>query len=121
MNIGTWNLRILFWSEALKVLHNELSKLDFNVAALQETHLGSGIQTSDNCTLFNTGSVSKKHEFGCRLYVRGEFLKDDKNFKIINKRICYLRLKAKWFSCTLINVRAPTNEKTEEVKEEFYN
>ena len=27
---------------------------------------------------------------------------------------------AKWFSCTLINVHAPTNEKTEEIKEEFY-
>jgi len=32
-----------------------------------------------------------------------------------------LRLKAKWFSCTLVNVHAPTNEKTEEVKEELYN
>jgi len=44
-----------------------------------------------------------------------------KDFKIINERICYLRLKAKWFSCTMINVHAPTNEKTEEIKEEFYN
>jgi len=41
--------------------------------------------------------------------------------KIINERICYLRLKAKWFSCTLLNVYAPTNKKMEEVKEEFYN
>jgi len=32
-----------------------------------------------------------------------------------------LRLKAKWFSCTLINVRAPTNEKAKVMKEEFYN
>jgi len=32
-----------------------------------------------------------------------------------------LRLKAKWFSSTLINVHAPTNEKMEEVKEKFYN
>jgi len=36
-NIGTWNVRSLFWSGALKVLHNELSKLDFEVVALQET------------------------------------------------------------------------------------
>ena len=33
MNIGTWNVRSIFWSGALKVLHNELSKLNFNVAA----------------------------------------------------------------------------------------
>jgi len=32
-----------------------------------------------------------------------------------------LRLKTKWFSCTLINVHAPTNEKREEIKEEFYS
>jgi hypothetical protein len=31
-----------------------------------------------------------------------------------------LGLKTKWFSCTLINVQAPTDEKTEEVEEEFY-
>jgi len=31
-----------------------------------------------------------------------------------------LRLKAKWFYCTLINVQAPTDEKTEEAEEEFY-
>ena len=30
-------------------------------------------------------------------------------------------MKAKWFSCTLINVHAPTNEKKKEVKEKFYN
>jgi len=37
------------------------------------------------------------------------------------KKICCLTLKAKWFSCTLINVNAPTSEKTKEIKEEFYN
>ena len=32
-----------------------------------------------------------------------------------------MRLKAKWFLFTLINVHAPTNEKMEGIKEEFYN
>jgi exonuclease III len=32
-----------------------------------------------------------------------------------------LRVKAEWFSSTLINVQAPANGKREEVKEEFYN
>jgi len=47
MNIGTWNVRSLFWSGAIKVLHKELSKLDFDIVALQETLLGSGIQKFD--------------------------------------------------------------------------
>jgi len=37
MNIGTWNVRCLLWSGALKVLHNELLKLDLDIVALQET------------------------------------------------------------------------------------
>ena len=101
MNIGTWNMRSLFWSGARKVLHNELSKLDFNIVALQEMQLESGIQKFDNFALFHNGSESKKHEFGCGFYVRGKFLKYAKDFKIINERICYLRLKAKWFSFLL--------------------
>jgi len=83
MNIGKWNMRSLFWSGVIKVLHNEPSKLDFDVVALQEIRLGSGIQKFDNFTLFNSGAGSKKHEFGCIFYVRGEFLKEvkDLNYK----------------------------------------
>ena len=71
----TWNVKSSFWSAALKVLHNVLSKLDFDVVALQEMRLESGSQKSGNSTLFNSGSESKKHEFGCGFYVRGGFLK----------------------------------------------
>ena len=56
---GTWNVRSLFWSGALKVLHNELSKLDFDVVPIQETRLESGIQKFENFILFNSGSESK--------------------------------------------------------------
>ena len=83
--------------------------------------MGSGIQKFDNFTLFASGSEGKKHEFGSRFYVRGEFLKYVKDFKIINERIYYLRLKAIWFSYTWMNEHVPTNKKMEEVKEEFYN
>ena len=54
IKIGTWNVRTLFWSGALKVLCNELSNLDFDVVMLQETQLQSGIQKFDNFALFNS-------------------------------------------------------------------
>jgi hypothetical protein len=58
----------------VRVLHSELSKLDFDVVALQGTQLGGGTQKFDNFTFFNSGSESKKHEFGCGFYVRENFL-----------------------------------------------
>ena len=60
MNIGTWNMRSLFWSGTLKGLHNELSKLDFDVVALKEMRLESGTLKCDNLTLFISGSESKE-------------------------------------------------------------
>ena len=57
---GTWNVRSLFWSGARKVLHNEWSNLDFDVAAVQKTQLESVMQKFDNFALFNTGLESKK-------------------------------------------------------------
>jgi hypothetical protein len=85
MKIGTWNVRRLFWPGVLKVLHNELSKLDFNVVALQETRLVCGIKKFDNIIIFNSDLEYKKHEFGCGFYMKEEFLKYVKYFKIINK------------------------------------
>ena len=82
MNIGTLNVRSIFQSEAVKLLHNELSKLHSDIAALQEMRLESGIQKFANFTLFNSGSESKKQEFGCGFYVRGEFLKYVKTLKL---------------------------------------
>ena len=71
--------------------------------------------------LFNSGLESKKHECGCGFYASGEFLQYGNYFKVINERICWLRIKAKWFSCTLINVLAPTNEKKTEEMKDLYN
>jgi hypothetical protein len=49
------HVRSLFWPGALKVLHNELLNLDFDVVALQETRLESGIQKFDNFAIFRMG------------------------------------------------------------------
>ena len=61
------------------MLHNKLSNLDFDVVALQETRLESGIQKFDNFAIFNSGLENKKHEFGCGFYVK-EILKYVKRF-----------------------------------------
>ena len=58
MKNGMWNAITLFWSGALKVIHTELSNLDFDVVVFQETRLESGIQKFDNFALFNSGLVS---------------------------------------------------------------
>jgi hypothetical protein len=43
-----------------------------------------------------------------------------KNFTPINKRLCIIRLKDRFFNYSLINIHAPTNDSEEEAKDQFY-
>ncbi|KXJ70170.1 hypothetical protein RP20_CCG024568 [Aedes albopictus] len=47
-------------------------------------------------------------------------MKQVMRWKPINERICVLRILGKFFNYSLINVYAPTNEKTDDVKDAFY-
>jgi exonuclease III len=43
------------------------------------------------------------------------------NFELHNEHLCKLRVKGKYNNITLINAYAPTEDKTEETKEQFYD
>jgi exonuclease III len=60
-------------------------------------------------------------QLGTGFMVRKEVEKNIMSFTPISERICTLRLKGKFHNVTLINVHAPTEEKTEEEKDKFYD
>ena len=96
LNIGTWNVRSLYWTGALNALHQELSKLNFDTVAIQETRIGkSGIQKYEEFTIFNSGSKDIKHELSVGFYVRNGRLEYIEDFKMINERVCYLKIKSR--------------------------
>jgi len=43
-----------------------------------------------------------------------------KKLKSVNPRISVLTIKAHWFNITLVNVHAPTDDKTQEEKDNFF-
>jgi exonuclease III len=43
------------------------------------------------------------------------------SYELHNERLCKLRVKGKYDNITLINAYAPTEDKTEEIKEQFYD
>jgi exonuclease III len=42
-------------------------------------------------------------------------------FEAINERLCKIRLKSKYNNLTLINIYAPTDDKTDVAREKFYD
>jgi exonuclease III len=52
--------------------------------------------------------------------VRNEIKKNILSFEPYNERLCKLRIKGKFNNLSVISVHAPTEEKTDEEKEKFY-
>lgn len=105
---------------ALRELEDQLQHLRMDITAIQETRwTGCGKQTGRNFDLFYSGSQDK-HEFGTAFLVSKGMRKTVIDFQPINKRLCKLRLQGKKFNITVINGHAPTEEKDEDEKDQFY-
>jgi hypothetical protein len=66
-------------------------------------------------------AIANNHEFGTAFLVDSKFNNHMvKNFTPINKRLCVIRIKGRFFNYSLINIHAPTNDSEEEAKDQFY-
>lgn len=122
MIIGTWNTRSLYRTGALKELITEINKYKINILAVQETRWTyTGTMDVSGYTIFNSGPKSINHEHGVAFIVHQKLKTMVLDFKPIDKRMCVLRVKTKFFNISLINIHAETEDKDEEVKDAFYS
>lgn len=98
-----------------------IKKYRIDILAVQETKwIGSGISEMKSHTILRSGGESNKHKLGVAFIVDRKIKKKVLDFKPINERICYLRLKTKFFNLSIINAHAETEDKDEITKESFY-
>ncbi|KAL4143945.1 hypothetical protein QTP88_006193 [Uroleucon formosanum] len=79
---------------------------------------GSGSLRTQEMTILYSGG--EKHDRGVGFVIKNSILPNVVRFEPINDRICYVELKGKWFNILLINCYALTEEKSEEIKNAFY-
>jgi exonuclease III len=75
---------------------------------------------SQNHLIFYSGKEIGKREFGVAFVVDKSLKSSILDFKPVSDRICVLHIKSKFFNISLINVHAPTEDKEDFVKDEFY-
>lgn len=63
---------------------------------------------------------NQKHIFGTGFIVVKRIKHLVLDFIPVNERICLIRVKVKFFNLTIINAHAPTEDKDEGIKDEFY-
>jgi sorting nexin-29 len=111
------------------LLARELQKVGVNVAAIQEIRwprtgerefraVDPIANTSFKYHIYYSGG--DRAERGVGFIVFGSQMKRVIRWKPISDRICVLRMKGKFFNYSLISIYAPTNDKPDDMKDEFY-
>ena len=120
--IGTWNVRTLLHSGKMQELVEQISKTQLEIlAALEIRQSGTGLIKKQNYSVYYSGHSSKTGQAGTGFILLKKMQNYVIGFEPYNEQLCKLRLKAKYNSVTLINVYAPTEDHTEEIKEQFYH
>lgn len=118
--IFTWNVRTLYQPGKLRVLLDQLEKYKADITAIQEVRwLGKGIMEKRNYTIYYS-CREKEHTLGTAFIVRKSLKHAVIGFEAISERMCKIRIKGKFHNYSLINIHAPTEDKSEEEKEAFY-
>jgi len=116
---GTWNVRSMYRTGVMTTIVSCLERYKLDITAVQEVRWdGAGSLKTQEMTIFYSGG--ENHVRGVGFVIKNSILPNVVRFEPINDRICYVELKGKWFNIILINCYAPTEEKSEEIKNAFY-
>ena len=118
---GTWNVMTMLKIGKINEIADEMLKTQLQIIALQELRWkGAGQINKPTYTLYYSCDPEKTGHLGTGFMIRKEIKKNILSFEPYNERICKLRIKGKFNNLSTISVHAPTEEKTDEEKEKFY-
>jgi exonuclease III len=118
--IGTWNVLSLYRPGASTVLKQDLEKVRIDLVALQEVKwLGTGTLEKNNCAIFYSCNPVR-HVQGVGFYVNSRLLPNIVHFEPVYDILCWIRFRVKFRNYSVINAHAPTEDKADEEKDNFY-
>jgi len=102
------------------MLMEELKKYRAHIPAIQEIRwTGKGILQKKECDVYYS-CHERRHVFGTGFVVDKKVKHIVLDFVPISERICCLHVKGRFFNMSIINAHAPTEDKEDSIKDEFY-
>jgi exonuclease III len=122
MRFGTWNVRSLYRSGSFKTVARELGKykLDLDLVGVQEVRWEKGgTEWAEDYTFFY-GAGNEDHQLGTGFLVHKRIISAVRRVEFISDRMSYIILRGRWCSIIVINVHAPCEDMSDDIKDSFY-
>jgi hypothetical protein len=98
----------------------ELSRCRLNLVGVQEVRWeGSGTAPAGEYTFYYR-KWNENHELGTGFFVHKRIISAVKSVECVSDWMSYIILRGCWFHIIVLNVHAPTEDKSDDVKDTFY-
>jgi len=120
MKLGTWNVRSFYRAGYLKAAARELARYKLDVVGVQEVSWDKGGTVSAGDYNFFYEKGNENHQLGTGFFVHRRLISAVKRKEFVSDSFSYIVLRGRWLHIILVNVHAPCEEKSEVLKDSFY-
>jgi hypothetical protein len=110
----------LYRAGSLKTVSRELARYKLDLVGVQEVRWeGGGTEPVGEYKCFY-GKRNENHELGTGFFVHKRIIPAVKTVEFVSDRMSYIILRGRWCHIIGLIVHAPTEDKTDDVKNSFY-
>ena len=121
MRFGTWNVRSLYRAGSLTAAARELVRYKLDLVGVQKVRrdIVGTVRAGDYNFLYGKGNENQ--QLGTGFFVHHRMVSAVTRVQFVSDRVSYIVLRGRWCNIIVLNVHAPSEERSDDSKDSTYD